>query len=1488
MKKIIYLAFALLCSTVSFTQIPIFELMERTDIPLQDVERIAQRHFDTVGTGRGTGYKQFQRWLYERKFHTDENGNFISKQTEWNNYLQSRPALENTNLTEAGNWTELGPWGWTRTSGWNPGTGRLSAVAVLPSNEQVIYVGSPGGGLWKTTNGGTNWQPLTDNNSSWMSIFAITIDPTDANVVYVGTSGAGILKSTNGGATLAPAGGGPGGTVRKILIHPSNSAIVFAACTNGIWRSTNSGASWTQVHSGGKEDLEFKPDNVYIMYATGNDVYRSTDYGVSWTQVTSAQGITNTGRTLVSVSPANPNYVYVVQASGSLFGRMYKSTDGGLTFTTTVVGSPSSGTNYFGYDTNGTGTSGQATYDMAMDVSPTNAAEVYIAGIICWKSTNEASSFTAITAWSLPNGVGYNHADVHGLFWVNSTIYSISDGGIYKSINNGDDWTDLSPGLGIRQFYRIANSQTNAAVITGGAQDNGSVARQTGGNWVDWLGADGMEGLVSPTDHLKLWGTSQNGALYRSTNGGNSYSGLGQPSSGQWVTPLAIHPTNETILYGGWTGVYKSINSGTSWTNISSGVITTTLADLAIAPSDPNYIYASTGSTLYVTTNDGATWTTRSALATINDIVVDPTNPSKIWVALNSSSNRIMVSTDAGATFTNISSNLPAIVARTIAVDDNTPRGIYVGMNIGVYYQQEGAGTWTNYSDNLPLVAINELEIQKAAGKIRVATYGRGVWESPVASIVPNGFTFGTTTPATANCPAPNTMDITLPTISNGGFTNTITLTATGAPAGTSVSFLADNTPTPGQSRTVRLTGTASLAAGTYTITVTGVAASAANQTATLTYTINPGTGPAITTSPSNQTICAGSNTSFSITSATATSFQWQVSTDGGATFNIVNNGGVYSNATTATLTITGATAVMNSYQYRCIASTTCGSTTSGIGTLSVNAAPVITGTLQDVTLCSGASHTFCVTATGNNLTYQWQSAPTCSSPRTNIAGATSSCLNITNINTNTAYWCVVSNGCGSPVTTSCVTITVVTAVAVTTQPANQIVCDGSTATFTVAGSGTGIIYQWQLSTDGGGTWSNISGATNATYTIAAASTAMNNNRYRCQLSNAACATPGVSNAALLTVNALPTITANPQNVTICSGSNTSFSVTAAGTGISYQWQQSSGGCAGTWINVSNGGVYTGATTAVLTISAAPASMNGLSYRCIISGTCAPQAISSCATLTVISPVTITSQPVNTEVCSGSNTSFTVAGSGTGVLYQWQVSTDGGTNWSPIGGAASATLSLNTVTTGMNNNRYRCQLSNATCTTPVTSSVALLTVRQLPSVTLTAAPLTTLLPGQITTLTAAPSASTGGVLTTSWYKNGTTFSNTGNTYVVNIENTGSYRVNIQEAFTSGIVCTNQSATVVIDAAVSSKLFIFPTPNDGNFTVAYYNNGGASTQRTILVFDSKGAQVYSGKFPVSGPYTLIPINLQRANTGIYYVVVGDASGNKLAQGKVHVH
>ena len=205
----------------------------------------------------------------------------------------------------------------------------------------------------------------------------------------------------------------------------------------------------------------------------------------------------------------------------------------------------------------------------------------------------------------------------------------------------------------------------------------------------------------------------------------------------------------------------------------------------------------------------------------------------------------------------------------------------------------------------------------------------------------------------------------------------------------------------------------------------------------------------------------------------------------------------------------------------------------------------------------------------------------------------------------------------------------------------------------------------------------------------------------------------------------------------------------------------------------------------------------------------------------------------------------------------------------------------------MNNNRYRCLLSNNTCTTPVASAAAILTVRVVPVVGLTAAPLSTLLPGETTTLTAAPAASTGGTISTTWTLNNNTIPVTGNTVQVTVANLGSYQVGIRETWPSSLFCSSLSPVVTITANVSDRLFIFPSPNDGNFSVSYYNTGGASTQRRIRIVDSKGAAVFDKIFAVSGPYTIIPVNLMRASRGLYYVIVGDAAGKKLAEGKVHV-
>jgi photosystem II stability/assembly factor-like uncharacterized protein len=294
-----------LCSSFSVLtaqqKTDIFELMERKDLKFQEVEQLADQHFNSVGRGQGSGNKHFERWRYEQQFHLNEDGSYRTMEEEYNAFEQAIPVLRSKSNTRAV-WTNLGPLTQNVTSSWNPGHGRCWTVAVNPTNASIIYAGTDGGGIWKTTNGGTSWTSLMDfTSSSWQAFYHIAIDALNTNTIYAGLRSGGVLKSTNAGSTWTATGAGPT-SIKRIRVHPANSSIVFATGSNGIYRSTNGGTSWTQVKTGSTEDIHFKPGNNSIMYASTSGTatfWRSLDGGVTWTNITS--GITNSGRSLIGV-----------------------------------------------------------------------------------------------------------------------------------------------------------------------------------------------------------------------------------------------------------------------------------------------------------------------------------------------------------------------------------------------------------------------------------------------------------------------------------------------------------------------------------------------------------------------------------------------------------------------------------------------------------------------------------------------------------------------------------------------------------------------------------------------------------------------------------------------------------------------------------------------------------------------------------------------------------------------------------------------------------------------------------------------------------------------------------------------------------------------------------------------------------------------------------------------------------------------------------
>ena len=453
-----------------------------------------------------------------------------------------------------------------------------------------------------------------------------------------------------------------------------------------------------------------------------------------------------------------------------------------------------------------------------------------------------------------------------------------------------------------------------------------------------------------------------------------------------------------------------------------------------------------------------------------------------------------------------------------------------------------------------------------------------------------------------------------------------------------------------------------------------------------------------IAAQPTNTPACTGGSVSFSVVaSGSALVYQWQVSTDGGITYN--NIAGANSNS----LLLNTVTSSMNNNRYRVFISNDCASNvTSNAGILIVSDPASVTAQPMSMNLCEGSTANFSVTATGTGITYQWQVSTDGGNTFTNIPGATNANLNVTGITAsmnNNQYRAVLFSCSSTGLNSNTAQLTVNALANVSSQPADASACVGSNVTFSVASSGSNVDYQWQLSTDGGITYNNIAGATNTTLTLTNVGLSLSNNRYRAIVSNA-CPSSATSNGAVLLVTGNAAISVQPINTTVCATQNASFTSTAAGS--AYQWQVSTDGGA-TFTDIA------GANTTNLSIPSVAVSLNGNKYRLSVAGCAAASLISDVVTLTVNSQAAIATQPASVTTCEGSSASFNATTTGSNVLYQWQISTDGGLTFTNIAGATAATYTLANVTLSNNQQIFRVVVSNS-CAANVNSNAATLTV----------------------------------------------------------------------------------------------------------------------------------------------------------------------------------
>ncbi len=718
-------------------------------------------YFENRDQGKGTGYKQWKRWEYlaERRLTPDGKvANWAARNLEeYQNYVASRP---NTDASDPdannGYWTSLGPTGFVWGNGWNGGVGRLNCIGFHPSNSSIFYVGAPSGGLWKTTTGGTSWTPLTDGMPV-LGVSGIAVDYNNTNIIYIltgdgdggDTYSIGVLKSLDGGETWNATGLTYTiyNNVRgyKLLMHPTNSSILFVVSTDGIFRTVNGGATWTEVFNGSFRDIEFKPGDPTVVYASGGTTfYRSTDTGVTWTQITS--GVPSTAsRIAIGVTPANSSYVYLLTGPATAVGSfkgVYRSTNSGVSFTTR-----STTPNILGYSSTGNDAEHQTTYDLAVAVSRTNAESLIIGGINTWVSTNGGTSWTITSMWDNSGGIGYTHADIHALDVnpLNNYVYCGSDGGIFRTTNFGSTWIDYTSGLAHTQWYRIAGFESNVNLITGGTQDNGSNKWTGGATMEHMLGADGMDCMIDHTNSLILYNSTQNGGLNKSINGGSSFGGIVPAgATGSWVTPYVMDPLTSTTIYGGYSDVYRSTNGGASWTNMGADG----RGAMAIGTSNTNRVYASYLSTINMSLNAGTSWTNVSAGLpgiTISFITINPDNSAEVYVTLSgyTAGQKVYRSLNGGTTWTNISGSLPNVPANCIVFQDNNgvpASAVYVGTDIGVFYRDANHTDWIPFRNGLPTVPVFDLEINYTSSRLTAGTYGRGLWRSELYTSCPGWY----------------------------------------------------------------------------------------------------------------------------------------------------------------------------------------------------------------------------------------------------------------------------------------------------------------------------------------------------------------------------------------------------------------------------------------------------------------------------------------------------------------------------------------------------------------------------------------------------------------------------------------------------------------------------------------------------------------------------------------------------------------------------
>lgn len=717
------------------------EIVNESSSNFNDIKKRAENYFqnnlksvtDNNQPYNDKAYHRYKRWEWYWEDRVKSDGSFPDILEKYKNYQSFQQQLKSSNSDiQMPAWENINQK--TCTGGYN-GMGRTTAIAFHPTNADIFYVGAPIGGIWKTTDGGKTYAPKGDNLPH-VGVGNIAINYNNPDEIYISISdnsgwwnySLGIYKSTDAGETWQASGleftFSEGIAIYTLEMNPEDPQTLMAATEGGLWKTSDGGENWRKVKSDAWNDVKYRPGDGSTIYAARYDywgesqVFRSDNGGETWTKQSNYS--TEKTKLRLAVSPANRNMLVVLRTADN---AVFVSKDKGETF----VQKNDAKENQFIY------------------ISPFYESIIYHGYTSVHQSKNGGKSSQKITMWYGGTGLPEIHADQQFVKYnpLNGYLYFCNDGGIYRYHEENNTWKEFSSGLVITQYYKLAVAQTDPVFLIGGTQDNGGRMRNHDGSWTSTNGGDAMEVAIDPNNEDVFYTSYTNGKLYRTTNGWISKTNIsrnieGEPE-GRWVTPYVLDPNNSNTIVAGYQEVFRSTNRGNSWTKISNnltGSEDNKLKCIAVAPSNSDVIFASIDNTIYKTSDLGNTWQTFNQWAhneSITSIAVNHKSADTLWVSFGNykRNTKVYQSNNGGTTWSNLSINLPNVPVNSIICDTSQYYNtIYVGTDMGVFCKNDTMKQWLYFGTGLPNTSVTDMDIQYETKKLRISTYGRGIWET--------------------------------------------------------------------------------------------------------------------------------------------------------------------------------------------------------------------------------------------------------------------------------------------------------------------------------------------------------------------------------------------------------------------------------------------------------------------------------------------------------------------------------------------------------------------------------------------------------------------------------------------------------------------------------------------------------------------------------------------------------------------------------------